>query len=77
MPNRKLDRVVQANKNAIDALKWVNRATHKKNPDQMCIFVRGLTVAAMNGFQIHVIIPQIDQPFQRASGWCAAYPVTW
>jgi len=56
-------RVVQANKNAIDALKWVNRAVHKKNPDQMCIYVRGLTIAAMNGFQIHVAIPQIDQPF--------------
>lgn len=55
--------VVQANKSAIAALRWVNRASHKKNPEQECVFVRGLTIAATNGFQIHVAIPQIDQPF--------------
>ena len=55
--------VVQANKNAIAALRWVNRAIHKKNPDQQCVYVRGLTIVATNGFQIHVAIPQIDQPF--------------
>lgn len=60
-------RVVQANKNAIDALRWVNKACHKKNPEQMCIFVRGLTVAAMNGFQIHLMIPQIDNPFPEGT----------
>jgi hypothetical protein len=60
-------KVIQANKNAIDALKWVNKASHKKNPEQMCIYVRGLTVAAMNGFQIHVMIPQIDNPFPEGT----------